>query len=127
MNLITIEHVSKSYTERMLFDDVSLGINEGDRIGIIGINGTGKSTFLKILAGLEEPDAGTVIKGKEVRIAYLPQNPVFSDDMTLLQNIVEGLVHPEEYRDIPGEAAAMLRKLGIPETDAVPSTLSGGQ
>ncbi|MBR6536298.1 MAG: ABC-F family ATP-binding cassette domain-containing protein [Lachnospiraceae bacterium] len=127
MNLITIEHVSKSYTERMLFDDVSLGINEGDRIGIIGINGTGKSTFLKILAGLEEPDAGTMIKGKEVRIAYLPQNPVFSDEMTLLQNITEGLVHPEEYRDIPGEAAAMLRKLGIPETDAVPSTLSGGQ
>ena len=127
MNLITIEHVSKSYTERMLFDDVSLGINEGDRIGIIGINGTGKSTFLKILAGLEEPDAGSVIKGKEVRIAYLPQNPVFSDEMTLLQNITEGLVHPEEYRDIPGEAAAMLRKLGIPETDAVPSTLSGGQ
>ena len=127
MNLITIEHVSKSYTERMLFDDVSLGINEGDRIGIIGINGTGKSTFLKILAGLEEPDAGTVIKGKEVRIAYLPQNPVFSDEMTLLQNITEGLVHPEEYRDIPGEAAAMLRKLGIPETEAVPSTLSGGQ
>ncbi len=127
MNLITIEHVSKSYTERMLFDDVSLGINEGDRIGIIGINGTGKSTFLKILAGLEEPDAGTVIKGKEVRIAYLPQNPVFSDEMTLLQNITDGLVHPEEYRDIPGEAAAMLRKLGIPETDAVPSTLSGGQ
>ena len=62
MNLITIEHVSKSYTERMLFDDVSLGINEGDRIGIIGINGTGKSTFLKILAGIEEPDAVTVIK-----------------------------------------------------------------
>jgi len=127
MNLITIEHVSKSYTERMLFDDVSLGINEGDRIGIIGINGTGKSTFLKILAGIEEPDAGTVIKGKEVRIAYLPQNPVFSDEKTLLENIVEGLVHPEEYRDIPGEATAMLRKLGIPETDAVPSTLSGGQ
>jgi len=127
MNLITIEHVSKSYTERMLFEDVSLGINEGDRIGIIGINGTGKSTFLKILAGLEEPDAGSVIKGKEVRIAYLPQNPVFSDDLTLLENVVEGLVHPEEYRDIPGEAAAMLRKLGIPETDAVPSSLSGGQ
>ena len=127
MNLITIEHVSKSYTERILFDDVSLGINEGDRIGIIGINGTGKSTFLKILAGIEEPDAGTVIKGKEVRIAYLPQNPVFSDDKTLLENITEGLVHPEEYRDIPGEAAAMLRKLGIPETGAVPSTLSGGQ
>ena len=94
MNLITIEHVSKSYTERMLFDDVSLGINEGDRIGIIGINGTGKSTFLKLLAGVEEPDAGTIIKGKEVRISYLSQNPVFSDEKTLLENIVDGLVHP---------------------------------
>lgn len=127
MNLITIEHVSKSYTERMLFDDVSLGINEGDRIGIIGINGTGKSTFLKLLAGVEEPDAGSIIKGKEVRLAYLPQNPVFSDAKTLLENIVDGLVHPEEYRDIPGEATAMLRKLGIYETGATPSTLSGGQ
>ena len=127
MNLITIEHVSKSYTERMLFDDVSLGINEGDRIGIIGINGTGKSTFLKLLAGVEEPDAGTIIKGKEVRISYLSQNPEFTDEKTLLENIVEGLVHPEEYRDIPGEATAMLRKLGIWDTGATPSTLSGGQ
>ena len=127
MNLITIEHVSKSYTERMLFEDVSLGINEGDRIGIIGINGTGKSTFLKLLAGVEEPDAGTIIKGKEVRISYLSQNPVFTDEKPLLENIVDGLVHPEEYRDIPGEATAMLRKLGIWDTGAVPSTLSGGQ
>ena len=127
MNLITIENVSKSYTERMLFDEVSLGINEGDRIGIIGINGTGKSTFLKLLAGLEEPDSGTIIKGKEVRLAYLPQTPVFSDKKTLLENVVEGLVHPEEYRDIPGEAAAMLRKLGIPDGGVKPSLLSGGQ
>lgn len=127
MNLITIEHVSKSYTERMLFDDVSLGINEGDRIGIIGINGTGKSTFLKLLAGVEEADAGSIVKGKEVRISYLPQTPLFSDEKTLLENVVDGLVHPEEYRDIAGEAAAMLRKLGIPETDVKPSLLSGGQ
>ncbi|MGN1083416.1 MAG: ABC-F family ATP-binding cassette domain-containing protein [Lachnospiraceae bacterium] len=127
MNLITIENVSKSYTERMLFDGVSLGINEGDRIGIIGINGTGKSTFLRILAGLEEPDAGTVTKGKEVRLAYLPQTPVFSEEKTLLENVVEGLEHPEEYRDIAGEAAAMLRKLGISEVQGKPSLLSGGQ
>lgn len=127
MNLITIENVSKSYTERVLFDEVSLGINEGDRIGIIGINGTGKSTFLRLLAGLEEPDAGTVVKGKGLRLAYLPQTPVFSDEKTLLENVTEGLVHPEEYRDIAGEAAAMLRKLGIPETGGKPSLLSGGQ
>ena len=127
MNLITIEGISKSYTERMLFDEVSLGINEGDRIGLIGINGTGKSTFLKMVAGIEEPDAGTITKGKDVRIGYLPQNPEFDDKKTLLENIVEGLVHPEEYRDIPGEAAAMLRKLGIYEPGVMPSTLSGGQ
>ncbi len=127
MNLITIENVSKSYTERVLFDEVSLGINEGDRIGIIGINGTGKSTFLRLLAGMEEPDTGTVVKGKGLRLAYLPQTPVFSDEKTLLENVTEGLVHPEEYRDIAGEAAAMLRKLGIPETGGKPSLLSGGQ
>ncbi len=127
MNLITIEGISKSYTERMLFDEVSLGINEGDRIGLIGINGTGKSTFLKIVAGKEEPDTGTITKGKDVRIGYLPQNPEFDDKKTLLENIVDGLVHPEEYRDIPGEAAAMLRKLGIYEPGVMPSTLSGGQ
>jgi len=127
MNLINIEGVSKSYTERMLFDEVSLGINEGDRIGLIGINGTGKSTFLRIVAGKEEPDTGTVTKGKDVRIGYLPQNPEFDDNKTLLQNIVDGLVHPEEYRDIPGEATAMLRKLGIREPGVRPSTLSGGQ
>ena len=75
----------------MLFDEVSLGINEGDRIGIVGINGTGKSTFLKLLAGVEEPDAGRIIKGREVRLAYLPQNPEFSDEKTLLENVTEGL------------------------------------
>lgn len=127
MNLITMEHVSKSYTGRMLFDEVSLGINEGDRIGMIGINGTGKSTFLKLLAGIEEADAGTIIKGKEVRISYLPQNPIFTDEKSLLDNVVEGLVHPQEYRDIPGEAAAMLQKLGITELTVKPSVLSGGQ
>ena len=127
MNLINIENVSKSFTERVLFQDVSLGINEGDRIGMIGINGTGKSTFLKLIAGLEEPDSGTIIKGKDVRIAYLPQTPVFSEEKTLLENVTFGLIHPEEYRDIAGEAAAMLRKLGIEELHQSPSVLSGGQ
>lgn len=125
--MITMENISKSYTERKLFDSVSLGINEGDRIGIVGINGTGKSTLLKILAGIEEPDSGAVIKGKEVRLAYLPQAPVFDENKSLLENVTEGLVHPEEYRDIPGEAAAMLRKLGIPDGSVSPGILSGGQ
>lgn len=127
MNLITIENVSKGFTERMLFSEVSLGINEGDRIGLIGINGTGKSTFLKLIAGLEEPEEGTIIKGKDVRVAYLPQTPVFSEQQTLLENVIDGLVHPEEYRDLAGEAAAMLRKLGISDVHEKASVLSGGQ
>jgi ATP-binding cassette subfamily F protein uup len=76
MNLLTIENMSKSFTERLLFDNVSLGINEGDKIGVMGINGTGKSTLLKIIAGLEEPDSGTVTRGKKVRIGYLAQTPL---------------------------------------------------
>ena len=127
MNLLTIENMSKSYTERMLFDNVSLGINEGDKIGVIGINGTGKSTLLKIMAGLEDMDEGSLVKGKRVRIAYLPQTPVFDDNMTLLQNVVEGLKAEEEYHNLEGEARAMLIKLGITEPDAKPNIFSGGQ
>lgn len=66
MNLLTAEHLKKSYTERLLFDDVAFSIGEGDKIGLIGINGTGKSTLLKIVAGLEEPDEGTVVKGRNL-------------------------------------------------------------
>ncbi len=127
MNLLTIENMSKSYTERMLFEQVSLGINEGDRIGVIGINGTGKSTLLKIIAGLEEPDTGTLTKGKKVRIAYLPQNPVFDDKLTILQNVVLNQKAEEEYRNLEGEAHAMLIKLGIADTGVYPGSLSGGQ
>ncbi len=127
MNLLTIENMSKSYTERMLFDQVSLGINEGDRIGVIGINGTGKSTLLKIIAGLEEPDTGTLTRGKKVRIAYLPQAPVFDDKLSILQNVVLNQKAEEEYRNLEGEAHAMLVKLGIVDTSASPMILSGGQ
>lgn len=73
MNLVTIEHLSKSYTERLLFDDTAFSINEGEKVGLIGINGTGKSTLLKIVAGLEEPDEGTVVRGRNLYIRYLPQ------------------------------------------------------
>lgn len=119
--------MSKSYTERMLFQNVSLGINEGDRIGVIGINGTGKSTLLKIIAGLEEPDTGSITKGKKVRIAYLPQTPVFDDKLTVLQNVVLNQKAEEEYRNLEGEANAMLNKLGIMDTGVTPGILSGGQ
>ncbi len=127
MNLLTIENMSKSYTERMLFDRVTLGINEGEKIGVIGINGTGKSTLLKIIAGLEEPDSGTVTKGKKVRIGYLSQTPQFDNKLSILQNVVLNQKAEEEYRNLEGEANAMLQKLGIPDVTISPEVLSGGQ
>ncbi|MBQ9119509.1 MAG: ABC-F family ATP-binding cassette domain-containing protein [Lachnospiraceae bacterium] len=127
MNLLTLEHVSKSFTDRMLFDDISLGINEGDRIGVIGINGTGKSTLLKIIAGELEADTGTITRGKTVQIAYLPQTPVFDDDKSILENVVFGKKAAEDYRNLTGEARAMLTKLGIPDCDRPATFLSGGQ
>ncbi|MDF2539411.1 MAG: transporter related [Herbinix sp.] len=127
MNLLTIENMSKSYTERMLFDQVSVGINEGDKIGVIGINGTGKSTLLKIIAGMEEPDEGNVIRGKKLRIGFLPQSPAFDDNLSILQNVVLNQKAEEEYRNLEGEANAMLNKLGIEDTSISPKILSGGQ
>ncbi len=127
MNLLTIENMTKSYTERLLFDKVSLGINEGEKIGVIGINGTGKSTLLKIIAGLEEPDSGTVTKGKTVRIGYLAQSPQFDDKLTILQNVVLNQKAEEEYRNLEGEATTMLMKLGIMDVNAYTTKLSGGQ
>ncbi|HCM12654.1 MAG TPA: ABC transporter ATP-binding protein, partial [Lachnospiraceae bacterium] len=115
------------FTDRLLFDNVSFGINEEDKVGVIGINGTGKSTLLKIIAGLEEPDSGTVTKGKKVRISYLPQTPEFDEKLSILQNVVRGQKAEEEYRNLEGEARAMLTKLGILDADASPRYLSGGQ
>ena len=88
MNLLTIEHLTKAYTERKLFDDTDFSIQEGDKIGIIGINGTGKSTLLKIVAGLEAPDEGTVVKGRNLYIRYLPQNPEFEAGRTVLDCVI---------------------------------------
>ena len=127
MNLLTLENISKSYTERMLFHHISLGINEGDKIGVIGINGTGKSTLLKIIAGLEETDEGTIVKGNKLRISYLPQTPVFDETKSILVNVTEGQTAKESYRNITGEARVMLQKFGITNPDSSSSTLSGGQ
>ena len=84
MSLITIEHLTKSYTERLLFDDTAFSINEGEKVGLIGINGTGKSTLLKIAAGLEEPDDGSVVRRRNLYIRYLPQIPAFTAGDTVL-------------------------------------------
>ncbi|CAH0117611.1 ABC-F type ribosomal protection protein TaeA [Paenibacillus sp. CECT 9249] len=90
MNLLTIEHISKSYGDKILFQDVSFGIAEGEKIGIIGVNGTGKSTFLKVIAGLEPPDSGQISVGNRVRIQYLPQQPQFDPEATVLRQVFQG-------------------------------------
>ena len=90
MNLVTLENINKSYSEKILLKDVSLGINSGDKVGIIGINGAGKSTFLKILAGKDEFFDGTLIKGKNIRIEYLSQNPEISNESTVIEQIFKG-------------------------------------
>ena len=127
MNLVTIEHLTKSYTERLIFDDTDFSINEGEKIGLIGINGTGKSTLLKIVAGLEEPDKGTVVRGRNLDMRYLPQTPKFTEGDTIIESILrdnEG--HPHIW-DMESQAKTMLTKVGIYDFDAKVETLSGGQ
>ena len=127
MNLLNAEHITKSFTsDRVLFDDITLGINEGDKIGIIGINGTGKSTLLKIIAGLEEADSGQVVKGSTVRIAYLAQNPEFNEEESVIEAVIKGKKHKNEFWDIEGEARSLLLKLEV-EPDVKVRILSGGQ
>lgn len=126
-NILTIEKLTKSYTERRLFDGISLGISDTDRIGVIGINGTGKSTLLKIVAGEETAEEGTITRRNGLRVSYLPQNPVFDPEKTLLQNVTEGLSAKESYRNLSGEASAMLTRLGLCDAAVSPAQLSGGQ
>lgn len=108
MNLITLENISKSYSEKILANNVSLGINEGEKIGLIGVNGTGKSSFLKIVAGVEEPDEGTVTKGNRVRIEYLAQTPDYDDNATVLEQVFKS--NSEEMR-ILREYEELLEKI----------------
>ena len=119
MNILNIENISKIYGEKVIFDHASFGIQEGDKIGIIGINGTGKTTLLKMTAGLEEPDEGQIIKQNNLRIAYLPQNPQFPENATILSYIQDS----EQQWKIESN----LNKLGILEYDTPIEYLSGGQ
>lgn len=125
MNVLNIEHVSKLYGEKKIFDDVSYGIHEGDKIGIIGINGTGKTTLLKIIAGLEEPDEGQVIRQNGLRVTYLPQNPEFPDGATVLSYVADGKLSQDWATE--SEAKTVLNNLGITEHDVLIEHLSGGQ
>ena len=130
MNLLTIEHLTKSYTERLLFDDTAFSINEGEKVGLIGINGTGKSTLLRIAAGLEEPDEGSVVKGRSLYILYLTQIPEFQDGETVLEAIVrenENEPHFSSKEELKAAARSMLNRLEVPDCEAKIDTLSGGQ
>ncbi len=129
MNLVTAEHLTKSYTERLILNDTDFSINEGDKIGLIGVNGTGKSTLLKLAAGLEEPDTGTVVRGRNLDIRYLPQNPVFEEGETVLESVLREnrSRYHDQIWDLESQAKAMLNRLGIPEHDQQIGQLSGGQ
>lgn len=125
MNILNIEHISKNFGEKLIFDDVSYGIHEGDKIGIVGINGTGKTTFLKMIAGLEEPDNGQIIRQNGLRITYLPQNPEFPEGANVLDYVADGKW--EQDWNTESEAKTVLTRLGITEYMAKIETLSGGQ
>lgn len=157
MNLLSAENISKSYSEKKLLSKINLGINDGDKIGLIGVNGTGKTTLLKIIAGVEKADEGVVIRGNSVRIEYLPQNPDFDPEATVLEQVFKGnsvimklireyeetirsqdassdrisqLAHEIELMNawnLESEARTILTKLGVSDFNAKIGTLSGGQ
>lgn len=119
MNILNIEHISKIYGEKVIFEDASFGVQEGDKVGIIGINGTGKSTLLKMLAGEEVPQTGQIIMQNNVRLAYLPQNPQFPENATILSYIQDC--------EAEWKVQSNLTQLGITEYEKQIAVLSGGQ
>lgn len=121
MNIINIEHISKIYGEKTIFDDASFGIQEGDKIGIVGINGAGKSTLLKMIAEKENPDSGQIIRQNGLKIAYVPQNPVFPEDADI-RSYAFDRGDGEDWK-----VESCLTELGIREYDMPISHLSGGQ
>ena len=127
MNLLTMEHITKSYTDRILLDDVDFSINENEKIGVIGINGMGKSTLLKVAAGLEECEEGKISMGSQIKICYLPQTPVFEEGATVLSAAVEGNVDELNRWTIEADAKSMLNKLGFLDYDEKVEHMSGGQ
>lgn len=121
MNIINIEHISKIYGEKTIFDDASFGIQEGDKIGIVGINGTGKSTLLKMICGEETPDSGQIICQNGIKTAYVPQNPVLPEEADIRSWALSG-------GDAEGwQVESNLRELGITDFSMKISHLSGGQ
>lgn len=127
MNILNIGNVTKVYGDKLLFDQVSLGINEGDKIGIIGINGCGKSTLLKMAAGLVEPDSGEIIKNNQADIAYLAQDMEFEKGDTVLSYVCRGKVSSNPNWNLEAEAKTILKKLSVVDMQAAVESLSGGE
>ena len=124
--LLSAEHLSINFGSRQLLDDVNFYLNEGDKVGVIGINGAGKSTFLKVLSGVTEPDGGTISRNPNVQVSLLPQNPAMEESATVLEQVF--LHFPAEFRELNEyEAKAMLNRLGITDFAQKVGTLSGGQ
>ena len=126
-NIVTIEHLRKVYTERQIFDDTDFSIQEGEKVALIGINGTGKSTLLRILAGLEEPDDGTMAMRRDLELRYLPQTPAFDPEDTILEAIVYDNEGHQHVWDLETEAKKFLSKLGENDFSRKIGELSGGQ
>ena len=127
MNLINIENITKYFTDTPLFENASFTVDEAEKIGIIGINGTGKTTLLKMLVGMEEPDTGTVTRANNIVVRYLPQTPDFHKDTTVLEAVMEGNRTHENEWSLESDAKTMLQRLGIADYDLKVDTMSGGQ
>ena len=126
-NIVTIEHLSKVYTERQIFQDTDFSINEGEKVALIGVNGTGKSTLLRIIAGLEEPDEGSMAMRRELEIRFLPQTPSFDPEDTILEAILHDNEGHQHVWDLETEAKKFLSKLGENDFSRKIGELSGGQ
>ena len=127
MNILTVDEITKAYGVRKVFDKASFFLQEGEKAGIIGINGTGKSTLLKIIAGIESPDSGSVITANNLTVKYLPQTPVFNDTDNVLDAVVKYNKTEENQWTIESDARSMMTKLGITDFDELCGHLSGGQ
>jgi len=127
MNILNLEHISKTYGEKNIFNDVSLGIHEGDKIGLLGVNGAGKTTLIKIAAGIEEPDHGEVVQGRNLTIRYLSQNPVFDNEQSVLEAVLFENVTEDNEWTLESEAKTILNLLDIRDHEQPVKQLSGGQ
>ena len=127
MNLLTMKNIHKAYTDKVLFKGADFSVNTGDKIGVIGINGTGKSSLLKMIAGIDTCDAGLIVKGNNVVVNYLPQSPTFHDDETIYEHVITANSTEENKWSIEGDARALLDKLGFTDNSISVSSLSGGQ